>query len=39
MGLINRAADLAISPVRDEMQWRVADQWSDPFETLLIESR
>ena len=35
MGLINRAADLAISPVSDEMQWGVADHWSDPFETLL----
>jgi predicted transglutaminase-like cysteine proteinase len=34
-GLINRAADLAISPVSDEMQWGVADHWSDPFETLL----
>jgi predicted transglutaminase-like cysteine proteinase len=35
VGLINRAADLAISPVSDEMQWGVADHWSDPFETLL----
>jgi predicted transglutaminase-like cysteine proteinase len=35
VGLINRAADLAISPVSDEMQWGVADYWSDPFETLL----
>ena len=34
VGLINRAADLAISPVSDEMQWGVADHWSDPFETL-----
>jgi hypothetical protein len=33
--LINRAADLAISPDSDEMQWCVADHWSDPFETLL----
>jgi predicted transglutaminase-like cysteine proteinase len=24
-----------ISPVSDEMQWGVADHWSDPFETLL----
>jgi predicted transglutaminase-like cysteine proteinase len=35
VGLINRAADLAIKPVSDEMQWGVADHWSDPFETLL----
>jgi predicted transglutaminase-like cysteine proteinase len=35
VGLINRAADLAISPVSDERQWGVADHWSDPFETLL----
>jgi predicted transglutaminase-like cysteine proteinase len=35
VGLINRAADLAIRPVSDEMHWGVADHWSDPFETLL----
>ena len=35
VALINRAADLAISPVSDEMQWGAADHWSDPFETLL----
>ena len=35
VGLINRAADLAIRPVSDETQWGVADHWSDPFETLL----
>jgi predicted transglutaminase-like cysteine proteinase len=35
VGLINRAANLAISPVSDSMQWGVADHWSDPFETLL----
>ena len=35
VGRINRAADLAIRPVSDEMQWGVADHWSDPFETLL----
>jgi predicted transglutaminase-like cysteine proteinase len=35
VGRINRAADLAIHPVSDEMQWGVADHWSDPFETLL----
>ena len=34
VGLINRAADLAISPVSDETQWGVEDHWSDPFETL-----
>jgi predicted transglutaminase-like cysteine proteinase len=35
IGLINRAANLAISPVSDERQWGVSDHWSDPFETLL----
>lgn len=35
VGLINRAANLAISPANDEMQWGVADRWSPPFETLL----
>jgi predicted transglutaminase-like cysteine proteinase len=35
VGLINRAADLAVNPVSDEMQWGVADHWSDPFQTLL----
>jgi predicted transglutaminase-like cysteine proteinase len=35
VGLINRAVDLAISPVSDETQWGVTDHWSDPFETLL----
>jgi predicted transglutaminase-like cysteine proteinase len=35
VGLINRAADLAIRPASDEMQWGVDDHWSDPFETLL----
>jgi len=35
VGLINSAADLAVSPVSDEMQWGVADHWSGPFETLL----
>jgi predicted transglutaminase-like cysteine proteinase len=35
VGLINRAADLAVSPLSDETQWGVADHWSDPFETLL----
>ena len=35
VGWINRAADLAVRPVSDQMQWGVADHWSDPFETLL----
>jgi predicted transglutaminase-like cysteine proteinase len=35
VGLINRAANLAINPVSDERQWGTADHWSDPFETLL----
>jgi predicted transglutaminase-like cysteine proteinase len=35
VGVINRAANLAISPVSDERQWGVADHWSDPFEALL----
>jgi predicted transglutaminase-like cysteine proteinase len=35
IGMINRAANLAIRPVADEIQWGVADRWSDPFETLL----
>jgi predicted transglutaminase-like cysteine proteinase len=34
VGLINRAVDLAIAPVSDEVQWGVADHWSSPFETL-----
>jgi predicted transglutaminase-like cysteine proteinase len=34
VGLINRAVDLAISPVSDETQWGVPDHWSPPFETL-----
>jgi len=34
VGLINRAADLAISPVSDEIQWGVPDRWSNPLETL-----
>ncbi len=35
VGLINRAANLAISPVSDAIQWGTPDHWSDPFETLL----
>jgi predicted transglutaminase-like cysteine proteinase len=34
VGLINRAVDLAITPISDERQWGVADHWSPPFETL-----
>jgi predicted transglutaminase-like cysteine proteinase len=34
IGLINRAVDLAISPVSDDAQWGVPDRWSAPFETL-----
>jgi predicted transglutaminase-like cysteine proteinase len=34
VGLINRAVDVAISPVSDETQWGVPDRWSSPFETL-----
>jgi predicted transglutaminase-like cysteine proteinase len=35
VGLINRAANRAISPVSDAKQWGTPDHWSDPFETLL----
>jgi predicted transglutaminase-like cysteine proteinase len=38
VGLLNRAVDLAISPVSDEIQWGVSDHWSDPFETLRVNS-
>jgi predicted transglutaminase-like cysteine proteinase len=34
IGLLNRAADLAIRPQDDEVQWGVPDHWSAPFETL-----
>jgi len=34
VGLINRAVDLAISPITDETQWGTPDHWSAPFETL-----
>lgn len=34
VGFINRAVDLAISPVSDETQWGVPDRWSAPLETL-----
>jgi predicted transglutaminase-like cysteine proteinase len=34
VGLINRAVDLAINPVSDEVQWGMPDRWSAPFETL-----
>jgi predicted transglutaminase-like cysteine proteinase len=38
VGIINRAVDLAVSPVSDETQWGIADHWSDPFETLHSNS-
>jgi predicted transglutaminase-like cysteine proteinase len=38
VGVINRAVDLAISPVSDETQWGVPDHWSDPLETLQSNS-
>jgi predicted transglutaminase-like cysteine proteinase len=34
VGLINRAVDLAITPISDEAQWGAVDHWSPPFETL-----
>ena len=37
-GLLNRAIDLAISPVSDQTQWGVPDHWSDPLETLHSNS-
>jgi predicted transglutaminase-like cysteine proteinase len=37
-GLINRAVDLAIRPVGDEVQWGVPDHWSEPLETLQSNS-
>jgi predicted transglutaminase-like cysteine proteinase len=38
VGVLNRAVDLAISPVSDERQWGVPDRWSDPLETLHSNS-
>ena len=38
VGLLNRAVNLAISPVSDETQWGVPDHWSDPLETLHSNS-
>ena len=38
VGALNRAVDLAISPVSDETQWGVPDHWSDPLETLHSNS-
>jgi hypothetical protein len=37
-GILNRAIDLAISPVSDQIQWGVSDHWSDPLETLHSNS-
>jgi predicted transglutaminase-like cysteine proteinase len=38
VGMINRAVDLAVRPVSDDIQWGAADHWSDPFETLQSKS-
>ena len=38
VGVLNRAVDLAISPVSDERQWGVPDHWSEPLETLRSNS-
>ena len=38
VGVFNRAVDLAISPVSDEIQWGVPDHRSDPLETLHSNS-
>ena len=38
VGVLNRAVDLAISPVSDERQWGVPDHWSEPLETLHSNS-
>ena len=34
VGLINKAVDLAITPIADNAQWGSEDHWSPPFETL-----
>jgi len=34
IGMINRAVDLAITPMSDQAQWGVPDRWSAPLETL-----
>ncbi len=34
IAMINRAADLAITPMSDQAQWGVPDRWSAPLETL-----
>ena len=34
VGVLNRAFDLAISPLSDKIQWGVPDHWSHPLETL-----
>jgi predicted transglutaminase-like cysteine proteinase len=34
IGMINRAVNLAITPMTDEAQWGVPDRWSAPLETL-----
>jgi predicted transglutaminase-like cysteine proteinase len=34
IGMINRAVNLAITPMSDQAQWGVPDRWSAPLETL-----
>jgi predicted transglutaminase-like cysteine proteinase len=34
LGMINRAVNLALTPLSDEAQWGVRDRWSAPLETL-----
>jgi len=34
IAMINRAVNLAITPMSDQAQWGVADRWSAPLETL-----
>jgi predicted transglutaminase-like cysteine proteinase len=34
VGMINRAVDLAITPMSDQAQWGISDRWSAPLETL-----
>jgi predicted transglutaminase-like cysteine proteinase len=34
VGVLNRAANLAINPLSDQIQWGVPDHWSHPLETL-----
>jgi predicted transglutaminase-like cysteine proteinase len=34
IGMVNRAVNLAITPMSDQAQWGVPDRWSAPLETL-----